>query len=82
MGGGEKEKGKIDQLTNPAKSLGFPIRPVGCRESNAGMALWRPKLVMRDGKTPGQTQLTLTFSGASLDACRRDRWMQAALDGP
>lgn len=41
-----------------------------------------PACRMAIGETYGQTQLTMTFNGASLEACSLVRWMQAALDGP
>jgi hypothetical protein len=36
----------------PAKSDGWPIRPVGCPAVSVSMNFSRPKLVMRLGKTP------------------------------
>lgn len=72
----------LKKSTRPPKSLGFPIRPVGWPDTSVSMYLSRPKLVMREGKTPGQMTLTMMFLGASLEACILVRWMQAALEGP
>jgi hypothetical protein len=46
------------------------------------MYLLRPKLVIRDGETPGQMTLTIMFFGASFEACIFVRCMHAAFDGP
>lgn len=67
---------------SPPKSLGLPIRPVGCPDSNISLYLSRPKFVIREGNTPGQMTLTMMFFGASFDAVIFVRWMHAAFAGP
>lgn len=54
--------------TTPAKSLAFPIRPLGCRSKSVSIYFSTPKLVIREGKTPGQIQFTIMFSGTSFEA--------------
>lgn len=73
---------ELRNSTNPPKSLGLPMRPVGCPAVRAFAYFSRPKFVIRLGKTPGQITLTMMFFGASFDAVIFVRWMAAAFAGP
>lgn len=53
--------------TTPAKSEGFPIRPLGWRSKSVSMYFSTPKFVIRLGKTPGQMQFTVMFWGMSCE---------------
>lgn len=72
----------LKNSTNPPKSLGRPIRPVGCPLTSVSLNLLSPNAVILEGNTPGQMTLTMMFCGASLLAWILVRCMTAALLGP
>lgn len=72
----------LKNSTKPAKSLGLPTLPVGCVAVRESAYFSNPKLVIREGKTPGQIALHMIFFGASFEACILVRWMHAAFAGP
>jgi hypothetical protein len=72
----------LKNSTNPPKSLGLPTLPVGCPDARATPYFSNPKFVMREGNTPGHIAFTMTFFGASFEACILVRWIHAAFAGP
>jgi hypothetical protein len=67
-------------LKSLCKSSTFVGRELFCMR--VSMYLLRPKLVTRDGKTPGQMTLTIMSFGASFEACIFVRCIHAAFNRP